>query len=305
VKPEIEVPLDMSEVSYTYEGGSGNDISITDVGNGLNNKEITYTFTPSKVYVTKVDGVDRYVMSEVKHTYGPLTFTLRMNPRAAIVVADSACKVYDGTALSCDGYSVYGLVPGDSIGTVTVTGSQTSAGYSANTAVVTANPNPNYTVTYYKGTLLVIGTSQASVSLITSADEAELTGSDHISVKYSDGSVTVTQGTFVKTISGNRVELSIYCDMEVTASGAPALSIGPGCIVTLAVHGDCTFIGGAGYDGIAVATSASLTVTGTGSLTVKGNGGAEATGAGSGIGLVSGTPGPISIVGMKSLSAYG
>jgi uncharacterized repeat protein (TIGR02543 family) len=305
VKPEIEVPLDMSEVSYTYDGGSGNDIYITNVGDGLNNKVITYTFTPSKVYTTKVDGVDRYVMSEVRHTYGPLTFTLRMSPRDAIVVADSACKVYDGTALSCDGYSVYGLVPGDSIGTVTVTGSQTSAGYSANTAAVTANPNPNYTVTYYKGTLLVIGTSQASVALITSADDAELTGSDPISVEYSDGSVTVTQGSFVKTISGNRVELSIYCDMEITASGAPALSIGPGCIVTLAVHGDCTFIGGAGYDGIAVATSASLTVTGTGSLTVKGNGGAEATGAGSGIGLVSGTPGPISIVGMKSLSAYG
>ena len=121
--------------------------------------------------------------------------------------SETATKVYDGTALSCDGYSVYGLVPGDSIGTVTVTGSQTSAGYSANTAVVTANPNPNYTVTYYKGTLLVIGTSQASVSLTTSADEVVLSGSDPISVVYSEGSVTVTQGTFVKTISGRMISI--------------------------------------------------------------------------------------------------
>jgi len=312
VKPEIEVPLNMSAVTYSYDAVSIGDISITNVNDSINHKTISYTFTPSKIYTTKVDGVERYVMieNEGRHAYGtiehPLQFTLNMSKRAAIVVADSACKVYDGTALSCDGYSVYGLVPGDSIGTVNVTGSQTAAGYSANTAAIDPlDLNPNYTVTYYKGTLLVIGTSQASVSLTTSADEVVLSGSDPISVVYSEGSVTVTQGTFVKTISGNRVELSIYCDMEITASGAPALSIGPGCIVTLAVHGDCTFIGGAGYDGIAVAASASLTVTGTGSLTVKGNGGAEATGAGSGIGLVSGTPGPISITRMKSLSAYG
>lgn len=309
VKPDINVPLNMSEVAYTYDGGSGNDIPIENVADGMNNKTVGYTFTPGKVYTMKVDGVDRYVMSEYHHTYGtdpdhPLEFTVRMSPRAAIVIADSASKVYDGTELTCDTYSVFGLVEGDSIGTVSVAGSQTAVGYSANTPSVN-DANSNYSVTCYKGTLFVRGVVLSTVKLTTYADGVVLTGSEPISVEYSNGTTTVTQGSFHQAVTGNEIELSIYSDMDITATDSPAVSIGTGCNVTLAVHGNCTFVGGAGYDGIAVESSASLTVTGAGSLTVKGNGGAEETGAGSGIGLVSGTPGSIHIIRMNDLSAYG
>ena len=79
------------------------------------------------------------------------------------ITANSATKVYDGTELTDTTYTVVGeLMPGESIHSVTVTGSQTNAGSSANVpggAVILdengANVTANYVITYVSGTLEV------------------------------------------------------------------------------------------------------------------------------------------------------
>ena len=58
--------------------------------------------------------------------------TLEVTKKALTITADSGSKVYDGTALTKDSYTISGLVSGDTITSVTVTGSQTVVGSSDN-----------------------------------------------------------------------------------------------------------------------------------------------------------------------------
>ncbi|MBQ3460975.1 MAG: InlB B-repeat-containing protein, partial [Solobacterium sp.] len=58
--------------------------------------------------------------------------TLEVTKKTVTITADSDTKVYDGTALTKNSYQVSGLATGDSIDSVTVTGSQTVVGSSAN-----------------------------------------------------------------------------------------------------------------------------------------------------------------------------
>ena len=71
------------------------------------------------------------------------------------------------------------------------------------------------------------------------------------------------------------------------------------------IKGTCVLTGDTGYDGISVASGATLRLTGPGSLTVKGNGESDASDGGSGIGLVDDTPGDITISYLTCLYAYG
>jgi hypothetical protein len=80
------------------------------------------------------------------------------------ITAASDSKAYDGEALTNDGYELTGgtLNEGDTIVSVTVTGSQTEVGESANVAsnarIVDANGNDvtaNYVISYVDGTLSV------------------------------------------------------------------------------------------------------------------------------------------------------
>ena len=81
--------------------------------------------------------------------------------RPLTITADSDTKVYDGAALTKDGFSNTALAAGDSIASVTVTGSQTLAGESNNTASNAVIKNAgtdvtsNYSITYKEGTLKV------------------------------------------------------------------------------------------------------------------------------------------------------
>ena len=88
--------------------------------------------------------------------------TLTVNNRAVTITADSDSKVYDGTALTKNTYTNTSLASGDSIASVTVTGSQTVVGSSYNVpseAVIKNSSNEDvtsyYTITYAKGTLEV------------------------------------------------------------------------------------------------------------------------------------------------------
>ena len=305
VTPELKVPLNVSAIAYTYEGGSGSSISITDVDDPMNGKAISYTFTPEKVYEYTTGGVTRYVMSGVNHPYTG-TFRLVMNARPVIVIANSQTKIYDGSALECDSYSVFGL-KGGSLTTqssvITYDGTVLNPGSAACTVSI-SNTSSNYSITYYQGTLTVIGKAFPKIASKVAPAEIVLSGSQPITVTYSDSSITVRQGDVTKVTTGNSVKI-VLDDISITADSASAVAIGDGCNVALVIKGTCVLNGDVGYDGICVGTGAALTITGPGTLTVTGNGESDASGGGSGIGYVGHTPGDITIDHLVCLNAYG
>ena len=129
----------------TFEG-------VTASGSGTSIGNYPVTFTGVTIDTTK-DTSGNYVVSAT------VDGTLTITPRPLTITADSDTKVYDGTALTKNSYTSEGLMAGDVIESVTITGSQTNAGSSDNVPsaavikkgddVVTAN----YTITYTNGTL--------------------------------------------------------------------------------------------------------------------------------------------------------
>ena len=127
---------------------------VTASGSGTNIGNYPVTFTGVTIGTTK-DTSGNYVVSETVN--GTLTIT----PKPLTITADSDTKVYDGTALTKNSYTSVGLMAGDVIESVTITGSQTNAGSSDNVpsaAVIKKGDevvNANYTITYNNGTLEV------------------------------------------------------------------------------------------------------------------------------------------------------
>ena len=126
--------------------------------------------------------------------------TLSVTGRVITITAGSDTKVYDGTALTNDSYTHDGtLFSGDVIASVTVTGSQTVAGSSANVpsgAVIKnggTDVTENYGFTYVNGTLTV-----TQKALTITADDA---------TKVYDGTA-LTKNTFTNTAlaTGDAIE---------------------------------------------------------------------------------------------------
>ncbi len=98
----------------------------------------------------KVNGVD------------PTPVNATIVGKAVTITADSAEKTYDGTALTKDSYVVDGLVTGDSIKTITISGAQIEIGEGKNTAsgaaivnAAGADVTKNYVIVYKAGALTV------------------------------------------------------------------------------------------------------------------------------------------------------
>jgi hypothetical protein len=91
--------------------------------------------------------------------------------KALTITADSAEKVYDGTALTKGTYTNTALASGDAINSVTVTGTQTDVGSSDNVpsaAVIKksgTDVTANYSITYEKGKLTVAKATSNSVTV--------------------------------------------------------------------------------------------------------------------------------------------
>ena len=111
-------------------------------------------------------GLTATQFENISHNFTNVEFTvtdgwLKIDPMALTITADSGSKVYDGTALTKNSYTSTDPAAGDTLASVTVTGSQTNVGLSDNVASdaklmrgdreVTAN----YAITYEKGTLAV------------------------------------------------------------------------------------------------------------------------------------------------------
>lgn len=117
--------------------------------------------------------------------------TLEVTPKAITITADDAAKVYDGTALTKDSYTNSDLAAGDSIESVTITGSQTDAGESANVpsaAVIKNASNEDVTACYditYKNGTLEVSKKPVTISGITIKDKI-YDGTTDAELDYSD-----------------------------------------------------------------------------------------------------------------------
>ena len=129
-------------VSYSVnDGPSVDSVSLTDAGN--------YTIQYS-ARVTAASGATYDING---------TMSLTIHKRLAYIVAQSAWKSYDGTALTQDQYSTVGFIPGhlNSI-SIATSGSQTAAGVGVNAVTYTPlNPSitNNYNINTMNGTLVV------------------------------------------------------------------------------------------------------------------------------------------------------
>ena len=127
---------------------------VTASGSGTNIGEYPVTFTGVTIGTTK-DTSKNYVVNET------INGTLTITRKQLTITADSDTKVYDGTALTKNSYTSEGLMAGDVIDGVTITGSQTNAGSSDNvpSAAIVKKGNEvvtdNYNIIYNNGTLTI------------------------------------------------------------------------------------------------------------------------------------------------------
>ena len=126
----------------------------------------TYSFSGSQLTAGESANAFTYSLktgtAATNYTIAKTEGTLKITVKAVTVTADNATKVYDGTPLTKDSYTNAALASTDHIESVTVTGSQTVVGTSANvpSAAVIKNADgadvtASYAVTYANDTLTV------------------------------------------------------------------------------------------------------------------------------------------------------
>ena len=167
-------------ITVTQPDGNTVTVSITGwtYGDTPNSPVSTSQFgTPIYTYSDAVDGtytsdvpatvgtwyVRAYVAATDDYPEGSATQSFTISSRAIEITAGSDSKIYDGTSLTCGTYSITSgtLASGDTLSSVSVSGSQTACGSSDNTpsGAVIRNGNTvvtsNYSITYVNGTLSV------------------------------------------------------------------------------------------------------------------------------------------------------
>ncbi|MGB7595788.1 MAG: Ig-like domain-containing protein [Erysipelotrichaceae bacterium] len=172
--------------------------------------------------------------------------TVEITARPISITANSSSKVYDGSALTNNGYSLTAgtLASGESLTAVTVTGSRTNVGSSANVpsaAVImdgAVNASGNYAITYVNGSLNVTAATGERLSItgysnvydsaahsitvnnVVSGDVVyySLTnnGSDWTTTKPMFTNVTAPAIVFVKVVNSNYVDRIGSGTVEIT-----------------------------------------------------------------------------------------
>ena len=173
------------------------DAGLTDVGTKRNEYK--------SYRVERSDGAD----VTANYTFGePVIGTLTVTPVAIELTANSAAKAYDGTPLTDSGYTISNgsFVGEEGLAGVTVEGSQTAVGSSANTITghkLKSNTlAKNYTITYKPGTLTVTQ-SEKVITVTANSRTWEYDGQPH-----SDGGYTVVyDGETYTVAAGESQEL--------------------------------------------------------------------------------------------------
>ena len=168
------------------------DAGLTDVGTKRNEYK--------SYRVERSDGAD----VTANYTFGePVIGTLTVTPVAIELTANSAAKAYDGTPLTDSGYTISSgsFVGEEGLAGVTVEGSQTAVGSSANTITghkLKSNTlAKNYTITYADGTLTVTQ-SEKVITITANSHTWEYDGQPHsdggYTVRYDGETYTVAAG---------------------------------------------------------------------------------------------------------------
>ena len=188
------------------------DAGLTDVGTKRNEYK--------SYHVERSDGAD----VTANYTFGkPVIGTLEVTPVAIELTANSAAKAYDGTPLTDSGYTISNgsFVGEEGLAGVTVEGSQTAVGSSANTITghkLKSNTlAKNYTITYANGTLTVTQ-SEKVITVTANSHTWEYDGQPH-----SDGGYTV-----------------FYDGQTYTAAAGKTVTLPTGDVVSATVEGTVT-----------------------------------------------------------------
>ena len=188
------------------------DAGLTDVGTKRNEYK--------SYRVERSDGAD----VTANYTFGePVIGTLEVTPVAIELTANSAAKAYDGTPLTDSGYTISSgsFVGEEGLAGVTVEGSQTAVGSSANKITghkLKSNTlAKNYTITYANGTLTVTQ-SEKVITVTANSHTWEYDGQPH-----SDGGYTVS-----------------YDGQTYTAAAGKTVTLPTGDVVSAAVEGTVT-----------------------------------------------------------------
>ncbi len=135
---------------------------------GTNYSETEPKFSDAETYTVYVKATNpNYADTEA------VTGKVVINKRQITITADSASKVYDGTALKKETAAITSgtLAPSQTLAGVTVTGSQTNVGTGTNTAsnaVIKAGSKPvtdNYQINYQPGTLRITAGTDNTVNV--------------------------------------------------------------------------------------------------------------------------------------------
>ena len=182
--------------------------SQTDVGSS-NNVVKSY-----RVMRGETDVTNNYTFGE------SIIGTLTVTPVAIELTAASASKAYDGTPLTNSNYTITkgAFVDGEGLATVTIAGSQTLVGASANTITGhTLKDNTlaqNYTITYQPGELKVTQNEKA-ITITANSHTWEYDGQPH-----SDGGYTVEyDGQTYKVAAGETATLTTGDVVKATVEG--------------------------------------------------------------------------------------
>ena len=176
------------------------DAGLTDVGTKRNEYK--------SYRVERSDGAD----VTANYTFGkPVIGTLTVTPVAIELTANSAAKAYDGTPLTDRGYTISSgsFVGEEGLAGVTVEGSQTAVGSSANTITghkLKSNTlAKNYTITYADGTLTV-SKNEKVITVTANSRTWEYDGKEHsdggYTVRYDGETYTVAAGESQKLPTG-------------------------------------------------------------------------------------------------------
>ncbi len=215
----------------------GNPHSIS-INNLLNDDTVYYSLTnngsdwsTTKPDFTNVSSNLVYVLVE-NDNYDDRTgsATVTITPVTIVLTANSDSRVYDGTPLTNGGHSITtgSFVGSEGLESVSVSGSQTNVGSSANT--ITGHELKdntlamNYNISYLPGTLTITA-AQIAVSVTANSDSRVYTGSEQTLTGYGSP-VGLLSGHVLSGISasGSGTNVGSY---PVTFTGTPVIMDGP------------------------------------------------------------------------------
>ena len=239
VTDKVTVTITGYTDTVTYNGAEQSVIGYeTAISNPLYKAE---DFTFSGEAIAKGTDAGTYAMGltaaqfeNISHNFTNVEFTvtdgwLKIDPMALTITAGSDSKAYDGTPLTCGKFDSTTPAKGDTVASVTLTGSQTNVGSSENVASdakltrggrdVTAN----YAITYEKGTLAVTPlTDKVTVTITGNTDSKIYDGNEHSVTGYKVESIsnplyTAADFTFSGTDSVTGTDAGTYM-MGLTAA---------------------------------------------------------------------------------------